>query len=78
MKYIPGTVFTVKKPKLLGQVSQFFVPGKIYQIYNISMKDGKVVYTFTGGFNAKRFEMQFDDKKQAENTIDYLLNILRQ
>ena len=76
MKYIPGKVFVVKKPKLSGKVKELFIPGRTYQIHNIQLKeDNKVLYTFMGG-GAGRFEMLFDSKQIAENTIDYLLNLI--
>ena len=70
MKYIPGFTFFVVKPKLSGSVKNYFIPGNMYSIYNISIKEDKVKYTITDG--VKTFELAFNNNTEAENMIEYL------
>ena len=70
MKYIPGFTFFVVNPKLSGSVKNYFIPGSMYSIYNINIKEDKVKYTLTDG--VKTFELTFNNNTEAENMIEYL------
>jgi hypothetical protein len=70
MKYIPGFTFYVNKPKLSGTVKNYFTPGTMYSIYNITLKDGEVKYIITDG--TKTFELKFNNNSEAESMIEYL------
>ena len=71
MKYIPGYTIVIKKLKVTGSIKNYFNPGVIYEIYNVTFRDSKCQYMFTDGTN--KFELSFDNTNEAEKMIDYLV-----
>ncbi len=60
MKFIPGNSFTNRTTKF----GRYFKRGNTYVIKNISPKDGKFTYTFTGSDGDK--EIVFNTVKEAD------------